>query len=389
MKIPSLLLAALVLPGLTLVAQERTVSRDEFEALERRMAGLERLVQTQKEVISEQATRLANAETGKPSAAPAASWADHVTVSGVIEVEAGYAHTSADGGESDLALATVELRIEARLNDWIGGSLVLLYEEDDTEEVTVDVGVITLGNPDAFPLYLEVGKMYVPFGDFASSFISDPLALELGETRETAARLRAMLGPLDLSLSVFNGDIEDDGSSHLDDFVLALAFAHEFSESVSLTLGTSYTSNLADSDGLTDRLDEMTGDTVLADKVAGVNLFAALAIGRVGLLAEYVGALDEFAADEILARREAKPSAWNFETSLAVTDALTVALRYETGNEFGDWLPETRYGIAASYLLHDGDWGATVLSLEYMRGEYDDEDGTDEDLLTAQLAIES
>jgi hypothetical protein len=73
---------------------------------------------------------------------------------------------------------------------------------------------------------------------------------------------------------------------------------------------------------------------------------------------------------------------------MAVSEALSIAVKYEAGSELGDWLPEKRYGIAASYLVHEGDWGAATLSLEYMHGEYDDADNTEEDALTAQFAIE-
>jgi hypothetical protein len=372
-------------------AQEATVSRAEFEALKARMAEFERLVQTQQQTIANQAAQLAT-RTANPHS-PAEAWAEHIAIHGVVEVEAGYAKTSSDDDaaeakESDLALATVEIGIEARLSDWIAGEVVLLYEEDDTEEVTVDMGVIALGNPEASPLYLELGKMYVPFGVYDSSFITDPLTLELGETRESAARLGAVFGGLDLSISLFNGDVEDDADSHLDDFVAALTYEHAFSESVALLVGAAYATNMADSDGITDRIDEMTGGTVIRDKVSGASLFAALAIGRFGFLAEYVTALDDFAAGEILAGAEATPSAWNVEACMAVSEALSIAVKYEAGSELGDWLPEKRYGIAASYLVHEGDWGAATLSLEYMHGEYDDADNTEEDALTAQFAIE-
>ncbi len=388
--LPRIALAGLLsLVGLA-TAQESTVSRAEFEALKARMAEFERLVQTQQQTIAVQAAQLAT-QTARP-VIPAQPWSDHLTIHGVVEVEAGYARTSSDDPAaeakgSDLTLAVVEIGLEARLNDWIAGEVVLLYEEDDTEDVTVDVGILRLGNPDAFPLYLEVGKMYVPFGAFGSSFITDPLVLELSETRESAAQLGAVFGNLDLSLTVFNGDIEDDDESQLDDLVLALSYAHSFSDDVILELGVAYTTNLADSDGITDRIDELTGDVLVADKVDGINAFACLTMGRFGFLAEYVGALDDFAAGEVAAA-SARPSAWNFEASFAATEKLGVALKYERGEDLNDWLPDTRYGVAASYLLHEGDYGAAILSLEYLHGTYDDGNDTEEDTLTAQLAIE-
>jgi len=50
-------------------------------------------------------------------------------------------------------------------------------------------GTITLGNMEMFPVYLTAGKMYVPFGNFESNMIQDPVTLEIGETRESAGQV--------------------------------------------------------------------------------------------------------------------------------------------------------------------------------------------------------
>ncbi|NLA75432.1 MAG: LbtU family siderophore porin, partial [Deltaproteobacteria bacterium] len=140
-------------------------------------------------------------------------WMERINISGLIEVEA--AHESmdfkdpqeTDTNSNDIALATVELGIDAVINKHVTGHVLLLWEEDKTEPVDLDEGFITLSGMDVAPLYVSAGKMYVPFGSFGSHFISDPITLEIGETRESAVRAGFVNDMFDISLSIFNGDI--------------------------------------------------------------------------------------------------------------------------------------------------------------------------------------
>ena len=111
------------------------------------------------------------------------SWTDSVTISGVVEVEAGLMDTDTSS-ESNLAVGTVELAVDAEISDYSSASVVLLYE--DGEDLVVDGAVITLGNTEKNPMYLAIGKMGVPFGNYETQMISDPLTLEIGETAEDA-----------------------------------------------------------------------------------------------------------------------------------------------------------------------------------------------------------
>lgn len=99
---------------------------------------------------------------------------DPIAISGLIEVEFGYESTSEEDA-GDLVLATVELGIDVDITEHVTGHILLLNEEDDTEPMDVDEGYITLDGGDAMPLFLRVGKMYLPFGRFESHFVSDPL----------------------------------------------------------------------------------------------------------------------------------------------------------------------------------------------------------------------
>jgi hypothetical protein len=326
-----------------------------------------------------------------------AKWADKITLSGLIEAEAYYEDydydtpAEKDEDSSDITLATVELGIDVDIIKHVKGHLLFLWEEDDTEPVDVDEGYITLDGEDVVPLYLNVGKLYVPFGNFGSHFISDPLTLELGETRESALTVGYVNEWMDLSISAFNGDIDETGEdNHIETYVAAASFSvpEEFSSNFGIRAGVSYISNIADSDSLQDEDDDenkiITGGEV-KDYVEGLSAFLSIAyMDKLFFECEYLGSLDEFKANELSfdGGKKFQPETWNFELAYAATDRLEVAVKYEGGDDLGDFLPEDQYGAAITYGLFEN----TSLALEYLHGKFENDD--ERDLVTTQLAVE-
>ncbi|MEZ4485840.1 MAG: LbtU family siderophore porin [Syntrophotaleaceae bacterium] len=341
------------------------------------------------EALEAEAEKAAADSSDQRDSLSLAGLAQKVSFSGLVEVEAGYIDVESDdpavdGDESDLVLATVELGIDVDFIKHVSGHVLLLWEEDDTEPMDVDEAFIRLDGAEVLPLYLQAGKMYVPFGNFDSHFISDPLTLELGETRESAAIVGYANDLFDLSFGVFNGDIDEEGDDdHIDSFVASAVYTmpEGVVEGLELTGGVSWISNIADSDVLGDEI----ADGELNDKVGGIAAFVSATLNeKWSLIAEYVGALDAFEAGELnfSGGEKMEPKTWNVELGYAVTDALEVALRYEGGDDLGDLLPDSQYGIVASYALFKN----TSLALEYLHGEFENDD--EQDLVTAQLAFE-
>ncbi|MGB9499006.1 MAG: hypothetical protein ACKVE4_04480 [Dissulfuribacterales bacterium] len=64
------------------------------------------------------------------------------------------------------------------------------------------------------------------------------------------------------------------------------------------------------------------------------------------------------------------------------SNRLEVAVKYEGGDDLGEFLPEDQYGAAVTYGLFEN----TSLSPEYLHGEFENDD--ERDLVTTQLAIE-
>lgn len=320
-------------------------------------------------------------------------WSDKITLSGAIEVEVGYEDfdydDSAEDDEksSDISLATVELGVDVDIVKHVKGHVLFKYEDD--EGVFVDEGIISINGEDVVPLYLNVGKLYVPFGNYESHFISDPLTLELGETRESAIVAGFANDMFELSLGVFNGEINetDEDDDHIQKFVASAVFTlpKDTVSCLGLVVGASYISDIADSNGLQDYLDEEYGTDEIKDYIPGWSVFfSASFLDKFFFEAEYVGATDKFENDDLGLDpgEKFKPRAWNFELAYAVTENLEVAVRYEGSDDALDFIPEKQYGAALTYGLFKN----TSLAFEYLYGEFENDD--ERTLLRAQLAIE-
>ena len=316
---------------------------------------------------------------------------DKVTFSGLVEVEVGFEKGFDDEDSSDITLATVELGIEAELADWAVANVALLWEEDDTEPIDIDVGIITLGNMEKCPLYLSIGKMYVPFGTFESNMISDSLTLELAETRESALQVGFEYSGFYGSMYVFNGDIDEDGDDdEIKCFGANAGYALE-NDDMSLDIGLDWINNMADSDGLGDLIEDR--DFVLKDYAGGFCVHAIFNTGPFIMIGEYVGGTDdpEFSVGGGPFVEVDAPEAWNVEFGYSfemIGKETTFAIGYQGTDECAGFLPEKRYMASIGMAL--GEY--VGVSLEYAHDEdYDENDGgtdDDADIITMQLAVE-
>ena len=298
------------------------------------------------------------------------------TLSGLIEAEASLIHVEGGDEEDDLRLSTVQLDLDAEFTPWLGGHVVGLWEEDDTEPMVIDEAVLSLTSPWQFvdqtpALYL--GRQYLPFGRFDSAMISDPLTLELGETHTTAAVLALTGERWSAWLGTFEGSV-DNGDDGLDSWVAAL----EVTPREGVTLGASWISDLAESDA---ELVQDEGN--YRDDVPGWSTFVALQHGDFGLTAEYLAAVDRFKSEQVEAGEDLtgrRPQAWNLELAWQATEQLQLAARYEEADNYQ--ADVRRYGATVSYGLCD----YALLAVEYLHADAVGNDPSH--TLTAQLAVE-
>ncbi|WP_298039358.1 LbtU family siderophore porin [uncultured Desulfuromonas sp.] len=317
----------------------------------------------------------------KKAAGLASRITERITLSGLIEVEATAEGIDfADGGSdaaSDLVLATAQLGFGLELTESLSGDLIFLFEEDATD-LEVDEAAVNL---ELGPWSGRIGRQYLPFGVYNSHFVSDPLTLELGETRETALLAGYGRDLFTVSAFVFNGDAEKAGAEdHIRDWGVSLAVT----PLEGIALGASYLSDLADTDA------DLLGGADYGERTGAWSAYLVAAWRQLEFSGEYLGATGAFAAADLDADGNGagdEPAAWNLEIAWYPSGTLEVAARYEGSDQFAGQ-PETQYGLCTSW----GAWENVSLSLEFLHGEFEAafaEAGEEErELVTAQLAFE-
>ncbi len=343
-------------------------------SLQEQLAAMKQQIQMLEQKIESQQNAIAQG-----NAAPSAGneWTKNVTISGVVEVEAGYGKDYANEKTSDLNTATAELGIEAKINDYTSASVVLLWEEDENAEfnLQVDEAIITLAPESTGPFSFTFGRTTLPFGVYETNLISDPLTLELGETSETIAMVGFESNGLYGNAYVFNGDQDKDGSSSkIDNVGLKFGYAFE-QDDQSLDASIGYISDLGDSDSLEGRF------TTYSRNVPGLALSAKYATGPFTLIGEYIGATKDFDDGN-------RPKAWHLEAGYAIGDA-TLAINYQKTKEaLSLEFPEKRLAAGISFPVMEN----TTLSFEWAHdSDYKAADGgtgENADTVTAQLAVE-
>lgn len=367
-------------------ARAQTSIEERLESMERRIQYLERRIADQDRVIVEK-ERVISRLKGREDA-----WFDNLEITGAVEIEASRHDPFEGDATSDVAVATAAIGMGAQVNDWVSAEISLLYEEDDTD-LEVDTASMTAG-PSEGAWSVTAGQVYLPFGTFESNMISDPLTLEIGETRETAVQFDVSANGFSGSAFLFNGANDEGGKEEIDGFGLAAGYAMEGDErGFALNLG--YVNDVGDSDGLEGVIEENLGEEgVYASRVPGWTGSVILRFGAVSLIGEYLSAMDEFQPGEISfgEGRGAEPSAWGVEAgygfSLGARDATFALAAQGTDQAFNLELPESRWLASLSVDLADGVGG----TLEWARDEDYDTTvggaGSEADTVTAQVAVE-
>ena len=290
--------------------------------------------------IADLKQRIAVLENAKTSSQERASWTNNMVVSGSLEFEASYEDRDSDSSTSDLVLAAAELGIDATVTDHISALVTLLYEEDG-DGLDVDIATASY-SPSDNGFSFALGQDYLPFGAYQTALVNDPLALDIGEARETTFIINYETDVIGGALYIFNGDKDEDGKDKLVNYGARLAVGNEI-----FSVGLDYLSNLADSDGLQDN---NFGYATGADVVDGASVYGSINTGTVTIMAEHLSALDDFSG----VGNGSEPSASQFE--LAVTTGnFTYALSYQQTDEsvFID-LPEERLSVGFSTEILDG-----------------------------------
>jgi hypothetical protein len=133
-----------------------------------------------------------------------------VALGGALEVTAGWTQDFAGTSEGVLTLNTADLDLEIAANQWTRGILTLSYNDGagqnirtldgldiQPDRLSVDKAFITIGDSLKFPLFLNAGLLYLPFGISTGNpvadvlTIEDPLSVEAFDQQQTAVGIGA------------------------------------------------------------------------------------------------------------------------------------------------------------------------------------------------------
>lgn len=305
---------------------------------------------------------------------------DWLTVSGLVEIETAHARDSFRGGssEDEQTDENLQLGFGITFSETLGAELVFEYEAE-TGSSKLDEGVINYGTEE---WGASLGRFYVPFGEYFSSFVVGPM-LEFGETRVNALGVDySWEDRAELFAYVFESEVDKGGENNdKPDWGLGLELS---SADDAIKFGLNYISDIAESDeGFLDDFNNR-----YRSRVGGWNAYAIYGMDESIVTAEMVRAADKF--DE-LDPDEDQPVAWNLEFAWFPKPVYQLAVRLEHSDELADE-PEWQYGVSISWRVHRNiNIVADYLYGDYKSGFVTDDNGNElrhRNLVAAQLAIE-
>ena len=291
-----------------------------------------------------------------------------------------------------IELSNAELDMQALAGDWFTGFMSFAYSSGPAAQggrvfnsnLFLDNGFLTIGNFNKQPYYGTIGQVYVPFGQFDSYCISDPLNKMIFRTKARALTLgyqsMEMEGPY-ASIYAFQGptrtgSYEPDAltrsrSSHINTF--GANYGHLFQiGALSGLYGVSGITNVANSLGL--QLTPVTGrgfgastaDSVLRHRVPGYDGRLELYYDAWNLIGEYSAAARSFSPlDMSFNGQGAKPSAYHLE---AVYNFDRFRRPTNIAFGYGHSFESLAIGIPAkrmSITMNTTFWRNTLASLEF------------------------
>lgn len=316
-----------------------------------------------------------------------------VNLSGKIESQ--IFHTSHFGNfqnnsATDIDLTGIELDTEILVNQWTTGLIAFVYDNTppmnmsprriDNSHVFLERGFLTFGNLAEFPMYGTIGQFYVPFGQYSSSMISDPLTKTLGRTKTRAIELGFSKqfndeNDLNVAAFIFRGpsrtSIDNNGLRNYGANVEYIFTKPKWN----IDLGGSYIRSIADSLGMQHNGNNGPGNfegfatnnnTEILNPVPGLDARGTLSVGAFSLTGEYVTASHSF-AESVLSfdGQGAKPVAFHTEAEYKFNvferpSALIVG--YDQSKDvLGLLLPKKRYIATVSTSI----WKDTIESVEF------------------------
>ena len=322
-------------------------------------------------------------------------WTKYVSVHGGLFVDGVWGSKSQNfAGENSKALSVTNgyMSVEATPNDWTSFDLTANYSDASSSYITgsdqtayIDQAYATFGNPDRYPLFVQLGRQYAPFGRYDLNPVVKSLGQVLTQTNQTEAQVGFVV-PQGLYGSVYtfqNGVQEDQtGGTNPYNFGGLVGFK-KANDRMSVDLGVGYMSNMTGVQSIQDYItnsgaysSNSRSQTYYDNNVAAMAPYVTFKTGPFGVDLDYVTALDDFDSTtmETQAGEGAQPSAFDSKVTYSFNKKnmdQQVFVGYQRSGEASALdLPQDRYAVG--YNVYP--WTNVVFGLEIDRdNEYSDD----------------
>ena len=311
-----------------------------------------------------------------------------IELSGAVRGEAFVQNPYVGADNSDIDLTKARLDVYARVAPWVKAYISVVYDNAlpvfsvtrvNNSNFALESGFVLLGNFNMSPWYSTLGQLSVPFGQYSTYMISDPLTENLGLTLARALVLGYQhydnVG-LHGSVYAFHGDskvgVNPNKNRRINHFGADLGYRWVHN-GCSVNVVASFINNLTDAQGMQSNSSTgfsgfgATGSTAqLEHRVPGVDARLDAKNHDFFVLAEWVVAVRRFNPLDMTFNGEgAKPHVWHTEVGYQWkyhSIPMGLAAAYDrTHDSLALNIPKQQMGLTLSGVL----WQETVLKLEY------------------------
>ncbi len=291
--------------------------------------------------------------------------------SGLLEGQGSFTEPYSGKNINNINFTGAELDTYVQGNSWVSGYMALAYDSadiNDSSKVFLNRAFITIGNLTKLPVYTTIGQIYVPFGRYSSGMVTSPTTLGLGRVRARALVLgyqQTGQNALHAEAYGYQGLTHPLGSNATyNQWGSDLGYAYHL-DSISGEIGTSYISNLGDSQGIQANLFTNQNETQ-RHNVPAYDAYGSLSFHQIVLIAEYLSALGSFQYyDMNYINRGAKPQAFHTEANFNFhtgTKPSSIGVGYDhTVQALAVGLPLNSYEVFYNVNV----WKNTNFALEY------------------------
>lgn len=273
-------------------------------------------------------------------------WAKYVSFNGglYVDAKAGDQTYETEGENSNrLSVTNAHLTVNGKPNSWTNLTIVSNYsgasstyipnpDEAGTNSnnsnidnpLYVDQAYATFGDESRYPVFAQVGKQYLPFGQYTINPIIKSLGQILTETNATDAQVGfAVPEGLYGSAYTFENPVNATGSNK-DTYPynggVVLGFKKN-NEDLKFDLGMGYMNNMSGVNSIANYIDQEAAQSGYVSSVSALAPYFSFQTGPFGINLDYVTALSRFdksaLAYDLNSVDGAKPSAFDLQTSYA------------------------------------------------------------------------